>query len=501
MKYIFSLVLFLSIFLQNTNAQVIGDALRYAYTEPTGTARTLGLGGAISAIGSDFSTLSKNPAGLAWYRKSELVLTPSLTLTDATSELIGGETRDRSRSNINFNNFGFIIKGRDRKVTDLKFLNFAIGYNRIADFHQDSNFAGTTPGSITDRFLELTSDGNPNTPNLTPEELDDFEAGLAYEAGALFEIGGSGQGNFYATDFLPRELTEKSQIIQATGGINEFTFSTAANIREKLLIGATVGVPVVSFRESKTYRQTDNDNSTEFFDELEFRENLIQTGTGVNLKIGAMFRATQAIRIGAAVHTPTSFKLEDNFSSSLQYIYTDGTGTQEFTAESPDGSFNYRVTTPMTIIGSGAFIIGKMGLISAEVEYQDFSSTEFNFNNTSDEGDLAYEAELNSQIKENFKSAVKIRLGGEFAYKSLRLRAGYGLIGSPYVEGDSFYNSFSAGIGLRQRSFYMDLGYRHSVFGETYVPYVTFDRETNPQQEVLNTINKDTFLLTFGFRF
>jgi hypothetical protein len=47
----------------------------------------------------------------------------------------------------------------------------------------------------------------------------------------------------------------------------------------------------------------------------------------------------------------------------------------------------------------------------------------------------------------------------------------------------------------------MDLGYRHSVFGETYVPYVTFDRETNPQQEVLNTINKDTFLLTFGFRF
>ena len=500
MRYIFSLI-FLGILLQNTNAQVIGDALRYAYTEPSGTARTLGLGGAISAIGADFSTLSKNPAGLAWYRKSELVLTPSLSLTGVSSELTGGETRTRNRSNINFNNLGFVIKGRDRKVTDLKFLNFAIGYNRIADFHQDSNFAGTTPGSITDRFLELTSDGNSNTPNLTPDELDNFEAGLAYEAGALFEIQGSGQGNFYATDFQTRELSEKSQIVQATGGINEFTFSVAANYREKLLVGATVGVPVVSFRENKTYRQTDEDNSTEFFDELEYKENLIQTGTGVNLKVGAMFRATQAIRIGAAIHTPTSFKLEDNFTSSLQYVYTDGTGRQDVTAESPDGSFNYRVKTPMTIIGSGAFIIGKMGLISAEVEYQDFSTTEFNFNNTTEEADLAYEAELNNQIQENFKSAVKIRLGGEFAYEKLRVRAGYGLIGSPYVEGDSFYNSYSAGIGLRNKSFYMDLGYRHSGLGETYVPYVTFDKEMNPEQEVLNSINKDTFLLTFGFRF
>ncbi|MGK0366687.1 MAG: hypothetical protein ACI85O_003762 [Saprospiraceae bacterium] len=500
MKYIYSL-LFLSMFLQNTNAQVIGDALRYAYTEPTGTARTLGLGGAISAIGSDFSTLSKNPAGLAWYRRSELVLTPSLTLTNVTSELVGGEMRDRDRPNVNFNNFGFVIKGRDRKSTDLKFLNFAMGYNRIADFHQDSNFAGTTPGSITDRFLELTSDGNPNTPNLTPDELDDFEAGLAYEAGALYEVGGSGQGNFYGTDFVPGELSEKSQIIQSTGGINEFTFSMGANYNEKLMVGATVGVPVVSFSESKTYRQTDEDSSTEFFDELEYKESLIQTGTGINLKIGAIFRATQAIRLGAAIHTPTSFKLEDNFSSSLQYAYTDGSGLQDFTAESPDGTFNYKVKTPMSVIGSGAFIIGKMGLISAEVEWQDYTKTEFNFNKTTEEADLAYEAELNAQIKENFKSAVKIRLGGEFAYEKLRLRAGYGLIGSPYAEGDSFYNSFSAGIGLRQRSFYMDLGYRHTVFGETYVPYVTFDKEVNPEQEVLNSTNKDTFLLTFGFRF
>ena len=483
--------------------QVIGDALRYAYTEPTGTARTLGLGGAISAVGTDFSTMSKNPAGLGWYRKSELVLTPSLKLSEVTANLEGGDVRERNRSNINFNNFGFVVKGRNRSGK-LRSLNWAAGYNRIADFHQDVNFAGTTPGSVTDRFLELTSDGNADTPNLAPEELDGFEAGLAYEAGAIYINGNDPDAvanNIYISDFAPRELTEKTQIVQATGGINEFTIAVAGNIDERLLIGGTVGIPVVNYRENKTYREEDEDDSTLFFDELDFQERLVQTGVGINFKAGAIFRATQAVRVGLAVHTPTSYKLEDSFSTSLSYSFTDGSGSQTFSADSPEGSFEYKVTTPLALIGSGAVILGRSGLLTAEVEWQDYSTVAFNFTNTTNADDLEYEAELNRQIGENYRSALTVRLGGEFAYENLRVRAGYGLIGSPYVEGERFYNSLSAGIGMRLRSFYMDLGYRRSVFGETYVPYVTFDRNLNPQQEVTNNIRNNTFLLTFGFRF
>lgn len=499
MKYILSLVFFFSL-LGQSYGQVIGDALRYAFTNPEGTARTLGIGGGIGAIGADFSTMSTNPAGLGWYRRSEMVITPSLTLSNAESLLAGGELRDRSRSNVNVNNFGFVIKGRDR-TSALRSLNFAFGYNRTANFYQDNNFAGTTPGSITDRFLELTSDGNPNTPNLTPDELDNFEAGLAFEAGALLSSQDAVGDYFYGTDFLPGEEVEKSQINQNSGGINELTFSLAGNIEEKLLLGATLGVPLVSYSEVKTYRERDEDDSTPFFESLEFEERLTQTGSGVNLKVGAIYRALQSVRIGLAVHTPTSFRLEDNFTTRLTYAFNEGNGVQSFDTSSPDGSFEYRVNTPAKFIGSAAFIIGRRGFLTAEVEYQDFASTEFNFNNTTSDADLAYEAELNRQIQDSYKSAVNIKLGGEFAYENLRLRAGYGLIGSPYVEGDAFYNALSLGVGLRQKSFYMDLGYRRSSVGETYVPYVIFDKETFPEQEVTNEFTTSTFLLTFGFRF
>ncbi len=490
MKYILSCFLTL-LFLQNNQAQVIGDALRYGFTETTGTARTLGLGGSISAIGADFSTVSKNPAGLGWYRKSELVMTPSLTLTKTTSDLEGGDVRDRNRSNINFNNFGFVIKGRERnRTTRLRSLNFAFGYNRIADFHADNNFAGTTPGSITDRFLELSQ-------GLTPNQLDAFEGGLAFDTGAILQS----SDDTYFSDFLPGEPVEKNQINLATGGINEFTLSMAANYDERFLVGATVGIPVVNYRENKTYRENDEDDSTPFFEQLRFTEGLTQTGAGINVKVGAIYRATQAVRIGAAIHSPTSYALNDVFTTRLSYTFNEGNGAQTFEAESPTGEFEYRVVTPTVLIGSAAFIIGKMGLLTAEVQYQDYSALKFNFNQTDNAADLDYEAELNRQIDETYKSAVNIRLGGEFAYEKLRVRAGYSLIGSPYVEGDSFYGSYSAGIGLRNANFYADLGYRFSTFGETYVPYVTFDQDVNPQQTVDNVIDRNTFLLTFGFRF
>lgn len=495
MRHIFSvLVLFFSI--QLTQAQVIGDVLRYSNTEVTGTARALGLGGAISAIGSDYSVLSKNPAGLAWYRKSELVLTPSVNVSKVSSKLVDGNERNSSKSNFNFNNVGFVANGTPQG-SNWTTINFGFGYNKLANFNQNFNFKGETEGSITDRFLELASDPNSSEIDLSPDDLDNFEAGLAYEAGAIYLR----PNGTYASDFVNGELVEKSQVVQSSGGINELVFSLAGNYDEKLMIGATVGIPIISFTDTKFYRELDEDDSNPVFGNLEFRENITTTGSGVNLKLGFIYRATQAIRIGAAVHTPTSFRLEDNYSNNLEYSYFDGSSFQNFEATSPDGVFEYKIKTPWTVLGSAAYIIQKMGLVTAEVEWSDYSSAAFNFNNSTSSADLDYEEELNAQIQERFKSAIKIRLGGEFAYKKLRFRAGYGLNGSPYVDDNSTYNSLSAGVGVREKSFYLDFGYRRSAIGETYVPYVTFDTDINPQQVVLNDINNDTFLMTIGFRF
>ena len=56
------------------------DAFRYMSPGPTGTARSMGLAGAFSAVGADFSAGTLNLAGLALYRKSEFMLTPAMRI-------------------------------------------------------------------------------------------------------------------------------------------------------------------------------------------------------------------------------------------------------------------------------------------------------------------------------------------------------------------------------------------------------------------------------------
>ena len=51
-------------------AQNTDDAIRYSQTITGGTALSAGMGGAIGALGGDYSVASVNPAGLGLYRKS-----------------------------------------------------------------------------------------------------------------------------------------------------------------------------------------------------------------------------------------------------------------------------------------------------------------------------------------------------------------------------------------------------------------------------------------------
>ena len=75
----------------NMFAQTTGDVLRYSYLRPGGTGRFIGTGGAMGALGADFSTLSTNPAGLALFRTDELTVTPGLKFAHTNTTLSGGE--------------------------------------------------------------------------------------------------------------------------------------------------------------------------------------------------------------------------------------------------------------------------------------------------------------------------------------------------------------------------------------------------------------------------
>lgn len=252
------------------------------------------------------------------------------------------------------------------------------------------------------------------------------------------------------------------------------------------------------------------DGNIPFFNALTYNENLSTSGTGVNLKLGAIYRANQMLRLGMAVHSPTFMRLDDVYTASMGYSYTDQEGDFDFSSESPDGSFEYRLQTPWRFIGSAGLIINngslrradnnrdlkvrspRGGFLSAEIEYLNYSENQFRYDGFGDA-----EREVNAAIAEELGSAWNLRLGGEYAYDQFRVRAGYTLQQSP-LQGDDTTNSIiSAGLGLHKKTFFLDMAYRRQMNEAFYTPYLTFDA---PEQLVEQQANLGQIVFTLGFR-
>ncbi|MBK8489658.1 MAG: hypothetical protein IPL49_01830 [Saprospirales bacterium] len=472
-------------------AQTAYDALRFSfYPEPGGTARTVGIGGGIGAFGADFSTLSGNPAGLASYRRSEFSFSPEIYSIKTKSLLLGKQENQlipEDRSSLNVNNVGFVIAGHPSN-SSWKTLNFGIGLNRMATYTQSIYFSGTSPGSITDRFLEKAT-------GLESSELDGFEEGLAYDVGAIYpDQNNPGE---YFSDFYDGEEVDKQQVVKTQGSVSEMVFSLAANYEEKLQLGMTVGVPFLSFTEDKTYTETDEGNQNPVFNELSYQEYVRLNGTGINLKLGMIYKPTHAIRIGLALHTPTSFSLEDSYSTSMVYDYFFD-GNNRYEQSSPEGFYEYRLRTPWRVIGSTGLLFKKAGFLTAEVEWADYSTAAFNFTNATTPADKDYQRQLNREISTAYTSSFIVRLGGEAVMDIFRIRAGYNFITSPYVGETYTRGIWSAGFGVREKGFFLDLAYRRGITEGSYFPYLTSDR---PQPEVETKTTVQHFLLTLGFNF
>jgi hypothetical protein len=472
-------------------AQTAFDALRFSYyPTPGGTARNMGAGGALSAFGADFATLSSNPAGLASYRRSEFSFSPEIFSVNTRSLLVGNdfnEIYNEARSSLNINNVGFVIASLPR-ASSWKTINFGIGLNRTATFTQSLFFAGASPGSITHRFVNKAN-------GLEANQLDNFEEGLAYDVGAIYPD--QFNPGSYLNDFGDLEEVNKSQIARTRGAINEMVFSLAANYEEKLQLGATIGVPILSYSEDKTYVENDPDNVNPIFNELIFQENVRVTGTGVNLKLGMIYKPIHAIRIGAAIHTPTAFSLDDSYSTRMTYDYTFN-GNNRFTESSPEGFFEYRLRTPWRVIGSTGLLFNKSGFLTAEIEWADYSSAAFRFNNTNNPADKEYERELNREIQRNYQAAFIARFGGEVAIDVFRIRAGFNLINSPSSIESYTRGVGTVGFGVREKGFFLDIAYRIGLVGATYEP---FQSTSELQPEVDLETTAQNFLMTLGFRF
>lgn len=488
MKYLIRsvsyLFLTLALFHTNTTAQNYIDALRFSNFDFRGTARSLGVNGSMSALGADFSAASVNPAGIAAFRGSAFTITPTFLSNRVESMLegIGNGPTETIQDVFELTNLGVVFSNQPIG-SDWKTANFGIYLQQVGNFDSQFFYEGRSTGSIVDRFQELAN---------SDFGLDDFESGLAFDAGAIYDFDGD---DFFESDVetAPDAQLLRRQEVITEGAMNELQISVGGNLDEKLYVGLAIGIPNLTFVENRVYEEEDENDEVDFYEALRFGERFDIQGNGINVKAGVIVKVNQMFRVGVAVHTPTAWNLDDTYTTGFNYQFTQDGQFNEIEALSPENTFSYTLITPWRFIGSFGAIIEKSGFVTAEVEFVNYGSAKFRFDGFEEDEEF-----VNDDIDFFLQNAVNVRLGGEYVANNFRFRAGTGVQTSGF-DGDSEVGySFGGGVGFRGKTFFVALGYNLVNQMENFVPYFVVNR---PEQNVENVRQQHRLSISGGIRF
>ncbi len=171
--------------------------------------------------------------------------------------------------------------------------------------------------------------------------------------------------------------------------------------------------------------------------------------------------------------------------------------------------FKYTLVTPYKFIGSVSYVIRETedvtqqrGFLTADVEYTNYKAASFKAdqNNDNDQTTIDYFNQLDAAIKNAYKGAVNVRVGGELKFTTLMVRGGFAYYGNPYKNihgenGDQM--SISGGLGYRNKGFFIDLTYVQYLNKDVNYPY----RLQNAPYYGANVKSAvGNILLTFGFK-
>lgn len=477
-------------------AQDLTDALRYSNYKISGTARSAAMGNAFGALGGDFTSLSINPAGIAVYRTGEFTFTPSFGKISVDGTYLGSTSTD-SKYNVGIDNIGYVttIPTGSNSESGLVSFSFGLGFNKLGSFSMNSLASGANAKSSLLGYFT-------NNANSQKMGISDYYEQVAIDANLLLYDNNNKEYFNDITDNQYGQSVRKSN--DRRGYINEYLISFGANFNHKIYLGGTVGIHDVYFKDNLNVYEWDAKNNIPYFNDFNFNHYLRTAGSGFNLKIGAIFKPTESLRFGIALHTPTFYKLNDEYDSNMKssITYNDGV-TENVTSNTPkSGVYDYEIETPMKAVLSGAYVIGKSALISVDYEIVDYSTSKLK--NGSDGYDYVAE---NETIKNAYKTVGNLHLGGEYRVnKSFSLRAGYENYPSVYQASNldttnpnvnSKYSTVSCGFGFRQGNFFLDAAMKRITSTE----YLKFYPDPNATEMVKYNTNQNNVIFTLGYKF
>ena len=494
MKKIGTIIITVLLSLTVINAQNFDDALRYSQIFYSGTARFMSMGGAFTALGGDLSVLSQNPAGLGVFRSSEISVTPQL-FHIMTSTSFGDRASDYIYD-FNLNQVG-IVANIINKNSDKGLITLNVGYsfNKTNNLNQNVMIKGISDNSsLADYWVDKS---NGYTHSQLPD-IDDPSAYLAYDTWIIDTL--SGQSTQYGTVYSnygdnPPSIYGQTirRLVTNEGYTGEHAFSVAGNYSNKFYFGATFGLTRLSYSSKYEHLESTDLNLPSGFQDFNYTFLFRNTGYGYTLKLGAIFKPIEPLRIGLAFHSPTFYRIDEYVEDNLTSSFSDG-GNYE--SSNNPSRYNYALTTPFRVMIGAAYQLKKLALFSADYEYVDYSSAKF-----SETGDGFDYSEKNLAIRNSLKSANNFRLGAELRKNNLYLRGGYAYYGKALKPGDVNqdldYSSFSLGGGFREQNISVDFAYTRLMNSQNYILYSSNagTLETNLDA------NRNMFTVTFGYKF
>lgn len=478
MKYIY-LIIAITISTITADAQNEIDALRYSTNYLSGTARYSAMGGAFGSLGGESATLSSNPAGLGMYQFSEFTFSPSLNL-NTTRSYYNNSQLSSYKSSMSISNLGLVFAMHNTD-SEWRRVNIGIGWNQLGNYNNEIEITGiNNDNSIVDNILEVTNG----------ILIGDLTEGSPYSQMAwetylinpfISDTGGLINGQ-YVSNFSS-EAKSQRKVVKNTGGMNELVFSIGSSYQENIYIGATIGIPTINYYEYSEYTEDEISDTSNNLRGMLFSEEISSYATGYNLKIGAIYRLSEKIKIGGAIHTPTFFSLEENYNTSITTFFKDSTLEYSMGYMSP---FNYNLVTPLKAIVSASTLFNNI-IISAEYELIDYTKTKFFTANFEEE---------NAIIKNIYKKTENIKIGSELIIKPFVLRAGYAKYGSAFKIKDFSRENFSYGLGINTGNYFFDFAY---ILSQSANEHLLYSEEYIAPIDLVTT--NHSLLFTVGFRY
>ena len=476
-----------------------------------GTARYVGMGGAMEALGADLSTIGTNPAGLGLFRKGKVDLSFGLVSQTGMNKF-----SSLNKTNMSFDQIGVVFNVN--KTPNVSF-NIGFNYHKSRNFDQLLNAANTLNNASQNKltYQKYHNQVFKEKKDLTYSQLD-----ALYMDNLLYDNRTNKYYNFPATGYLYNQENK--------GYIGEYDMNLSANLNDRVYLGLTMGIHDVHYKGYAEYTENFVPNANNI-PGLTLNDSREITGTGFDVKLGAIVRpmAESPFRLGAYIHTPVWYDL----TTSNYTVLTDGTARPNV-----GETYDFRVNTPWKFgLSAGTTLADRIAL-GATYEYAAYNAmqTRIKDGGTYDwYYGTYYESSHNDRVMNNhtedaLRGQHTLKLGVEAKITDhFSLRAGYnylsalfkdlaeknGSLNSPgtyYASSTSYVNwkdtnRFTFGLGWNVWRFNIDLAYQYSQQNGTFYPFMNYydGPGTSVEDNIANPTKVNNkqhqLLLTMGYKF